>query len=185
MTEQRLVSPIVVGVSRRTGSPDALRWATAEAQLRDAHVVAVTAWRPPRPPAAPAGRPPAVQRASADQMFADEQRRLSERVAAVLGADGADGLASLRVEYSLRKGTPAQVLLAAAVGAQLLVLDSPRSGNFSTVPKSWIVPQVLFKSPCPVVLMPALESSGGHRIGQRVAEAAEAVASAGRPGLRL
>ena len=29
-----LTSPIVVGVSRRTGSPEAVRWAAAEAQLR-------------------------------------------------------------------------------------------------------------------------------------------------------
>ena len=60
----------------------------------------------------------------------------------------------MRITYSLRRGTASAVLLRAAVGAQLLVLDSPRSGNFSALPKSLIAPQVVFKSPCPVVLMP-------------------------------
>jgi hypothetical protein len=46
------------------------------------------------------------------------------------------------------------VLLSAAVGAQLLVLDSPRAGSIVTLPKSWIVPQIVARCPCPVVLMP-------------------------------
>ena len=65
----------------------------------------------------------------------------------------------MRITYSLRRGAAAAVLLQAAVGAQLLVLDSPRSGNFSVLPKSLIAPQVVFKAPCPVVLMPPVLTS--------------------------
>ncbi|MGI8666534.1 MAG: universal stress protein [Jatrophihabitans sp.] len=143
-------SPIVVGVSRRTGSPDAVRWAVAEAILRDTRVIAVTAWRAPRPPSAPGGRPPALSAVPVQDAFAIEQQRIADRLVELLG----DDLAALRVHYELRRGAASAVLLAAAVGAQLLVLDSPRSGHLSALPKSLIAPQVVFKAPCPVVLMP-------------------------------
>ncbi|HET6210130.1 MAG TPA: universal stress protein [Jatrophihabitans sp.] len=143
-----LTSPIVVGVSRRTCSPDAIRWAAAEAHLRDTRVIAVTAWRGPRPPAGSGGRPPAIP-PPVEESFALEEQRITDRLAELLG-----DLAALRVEFALRRGSAASVLLAAAVGAQLLVLDSPRTGNFSTLAKSLIAPQLVFKAPCPVVLMP-------------------------------
>src|ERR1700712_1623375 len=111
-------SPIVVGVSRRTGSPEAVRWAAAEAQLRDTHVLAVTAWRGPRPPSAPGGRPPAMMAVPVEEAFAQEQQRLTEQLASNLGGE----LAAMRVRFSLRRGSASAVLLGAAVGAQLLVL---------------------------------------------------------------
>jgi len=146
MTESNLVSPIVVGVSRRSGSVDALRWAAAEGQLLNARVLAVTAWRGPRAPASPGGRPTLAP--PAEEAFALEEQRLRDQLTEVLG-----DLTALGVEYSLRRGSPSSVLLEAAVGAQLLVLDSPRAGR-STLAKSLIAPQLVFRSPCPVVLMP-------------------------------
>ncbi len=149
MSTPDLTSPIVVGVSRRTCSVDAVRWAAAEARLRDTRVLAVTAWRGPRPPAAPGGRPPAIIPEPLSDAFEMERRRILERLTEAVGE-----LHELRVEFSLRRGAAAPVLLAAAVGAQLVVLDSPRAGALSTVAKSLIAPQIVFKAPCPVVLMP-------------------------------
>ncbi len=142
------VSPIVVGISRRTGSLDALRWAAAEGQLREAPVLAVTAWRGPRTPAGSGGRPPAIAQ-PVDEAFALEQNRILEQLRAALG-----DLDGLNISYSLRRGSAQSVLLAAAVGAQLLVLDSPRAGALATLAKSLIAPQIIFRAPCPVVLMP-------------------------------
>jgi len=150
-----LVSPIVVGVSRRTGSIDAVRWAVAEAQLRQTRVLAVTAWRGPRTPAAPGGRPPAVPAVPVEQAFTEEAERIVERLSAAVG-----DLDALGVRFALRRGSPTTVLLAAAVGAQLLVLDSPRAGR-STLAKSLIAPQLVFQAPCPVVLMPHPIDSAG------------------------
>lgn len=143
-----MTSPIVVGISRRTGSIDALRWAAAEGQLRSAPVMAVTAWRGPRPPAAAGGRPPAIGE-PVEEAFALEQNRILDQLRAALG-----DLDALNITYSLRRGSASAVLLGAAVGAQLLVLDSPRAGALATLAKSLIAPQVVFKAPCPVVLMP-------------------------------
>lgn len=148
------VSPIVVGISRRTGSIDALRWAAAEAKLRQAPVVAVTAWRGPRTPAGSGGRPPAIPQ-PADEAFALEQNRILDQLTGALG-----DLAELNISYALRRGSAQSVLLSAAVGAQLLVLDSPRAGALATLAKSLIAPQIIFKAPCPVVLMPpAMDSA--------------------------
>ncbi len=179
-----LVSPIVVGISRRTGSPEALRWAAAEAQLRDTHVLAVTAWRGPRVPASPGGRPPGVSATTAQDAFAEESARLEARLTSAVG-----DLAGLRISFEVRRGAPAAVLLQAAVGAQLLVLDSPRARGLATVSKSWIAPQVVFRSPCPVVLMPPPDPGGEHLLRERALSAIEATAdlagAAGRPGIRV
>jgi hypothetical protein len=144
------ISPIVVGISRRSGSLDALRWSVAEAQMRGAQVVAVTAWRGPRSPGVPGGRSPTVLPDAAGEAFGAEQRRIEAILVKALGGT----LADWGVSFSLRRGAPAAVLLSAAVGAQLLVLDSPRAGSIVTLPKSWIVPQIVARCPCPVVLMP-------------------------------
>ena len=167
-------APIVVGVSRRTGSPDALAFAVAEARLRATSVLAVSAWRPPRPPGAPGGKPVGFPPISPASVWHDETDRQRTRLLQQLGDD-----AEL-VTFELRRGAPAAVLLDAAAGAQLLVLDSPRAGNLTTVPKTWLAPSIVLRAPCPVVVMP--RGPVGHRLRDRVLESA---ALAGRPGLRL
>jgi hypothetical protein len=167
--------PIVVGVSRRTGSPDALAFAVAEARLRNTSVLAVSAWRPPRPPGAPGGKPVGFPPITPASVWEDEAERQRTRLRQQLGDDDAD-----LVTFELRRGAPAAVLLQAAEGAQLLVLDSPRAGNLTTVPKTWLAPSIVLRAPCPVAVMP--RGRAGHRLRDRVLESA---ALAGRPGLRL
>jgi nucleotide-binding universal stress UspA family protein len=166
--------PIVVGISRRTGSPDALAFAVAEARLRGTSVLAVSAWRPPRPPGAPLGKPVGFPEITPTSIWHDESERQRARLMAQLG-DDAD-----LVTFELRRGAPAPVLLEAARSAQLLVLDSPRAGNLTTVPKTWLAPSIVLRAPCPVVVMP--RGQAGHRLRDRMLESA---ALAGRPGLRL
>ena len=149
---REMASPIVVGVSRRSASIDAVRWAAAEAQLRRTTVLALTAWRGPTLSPTAGAKPPAVQPVPSDDLFAAEQERLAALLRGSLG-----DLESLNVTFEVRHGSATTVLLAAAVGAQLLVLDSPRSKGLSTVGKSLIAPQLVFQSPCPVVLMPHSE----------------------------
>ena len=169
---------VVVGISRRNGSPDALRWAVDEARIRGTRVLAVTAWRPPRPPAAPAARPPGVSPIPAEQARSEERQRLVELMEQQLGGP----LEAFGVEYELRTGAPTAVLLAAAAEGELLVLDSPRTGDLSAVRKSWIAPSIVLRSQCPVVVMPRMSRPHEHSVLERLADAA---AEAGRPGLKL
>ncbi|MBD3784766.1 MAG: universal stress protein, partial [Micrococcales bacterium] len=46
---------VVVGVSPRSSSPTALRWAHEQAAAHGGRVVAVRAWRAPNPQATPSG----------------------------------------------------------------------------------------------------------------------------------
>jgi hypothetical protein len=167
-------APVVVGISRRTGSPEALAFALGQGRLLGASVLAITAWRPPRPVGAAGGKPIGIREESPTDIWAAEQERLGARLEQQIG----EPLAEAGVAFELRRGQPAAVLLAAARSAQLLVLDSPRAGNLTTIPKSWIAPEIIFRAACPVVVMPAQR---GNRRRERLLTAA---GTAGRPGIR-
>jgi hypothetical protein len=173
---------IVVGVSVRNGSPTALRWAADEARRRRCGLVAVRAWRAPRPPSAPGVHPPAVSR-DVDAAFAEGEEKLRADVVAALGED-----TKVDVTCRLVKGTPVSVLLKESEGAQMLVLDAPRRTDLKA--NTLLAHRLMYQVGCPVVVMPpALTLPGpgraarlGKEVGTRIAKAA---ASAGRPGIRI
>jgi nucleotide-binding universal stress UspA family protein len=166
------LKPVIVGVSPTSGSPAALKWAQEEARLRNAPLRVVMAWRPPRPPGAPGGRPPAVL--TPEHPDTDALARLRVLVISALGADSG---AELRAE----RGLATTVLARASAGAQLLVLGEPRPGRLANVQASLLAPKLLHRTWCPVVVMPAPETPRSNRL-TRVAEAiASAAAQAGRP----
>jgi nucleotide-binding universal stress UspA family protein len=146
---------IVVGVSPTTGSPAALRWGAEEARLRNVPLRAVMAWRAPRPPAAPGGRPPVSAASTASDDYAGgAETQLREFVTAALGSD--DGVDCLVVH-----GGEVNALLSAARGAHLLVVGEPRAGRLSSMVTSLTAPQVVHKADCPVVVMPSTAVVGG------------------------
>jgi nucleotide-binding universal stress UspA family protein len=147
---------IVVGVSPTTGSPSALRWAAAEAQLRGVPLKAVMAWRTPRPPVSPGVRAPAVG-TTGDDYPTGAETRLRDYVQAALGS--ADG-----VTCEVVQGTEVNALLSSAQGANLLVIGEPQAGRLSTMMSSLTAPQVVLKADCPVVVMPSSVSiAAGER----------------------
>jgi nucleotide-binding universal stress UspA family protein len=140
--------PVVVAVSPTTGSPEALRWADREAHVWGAELRAVTAWRPPRPPAAPAGRPPLTVISTAGEDYAAlAEESLREFVALALGSVGKTDCAAVR-------GSAMSVLLGETRRAQLLVIGEPRGGRIGSVRTGMIAPQLVLKADCPVVVMP-------------------------------
>lgn len=149
MTETK---PIVVGVSPTTGSVAALRWAAEEARLRKAPLHAVMAWRRPLMPAAPGGRVLAPTTASED-IAADTEAKLRRTVEDVLGT--LDG-----VTLFAQQGKALTILLAAAQEAQLIVLGPPRLSDPRTLAAGLLAPQLVYRSPCPVAVIPPESADG-------------------------
>lgn len=143
-------SPIVVGVSGVTGSRQALQWAAREAQMRGGRVVAVMAWRGSGLPGGAPGRAPA-QGVKAPQQRSVE-RELNQFVADALGEDHG-------VECRAVEGSAGPVLLQAAEGAALLVLDSPATAKLYDPGARKLAPQLLLRAACPVVVMPGVRTN--------------------------
>ncbi|HEV7624025.1 MAG TPA: universal stress protein [Amnibacterium sp.] len=135
---------VVVGVSPTSGSPAALRWGADEARRRGTDLVALSAWRPPRAPGAPGGRPPGVTY-DAEAAVGEARERLADQVRAALG-DGA------QVFTEIVHGSRFRVLLQASETADLLVLDAPRRLELPEGPT--LARRLIYAAECPVVIMP-------------------------------
>jgi nucleotide-binding universal stress UspA family protein len=144
--DQPQTGMIVVGVSAGTGSEAALRWAAEDARRRQGRVRAVMAWRPSGLPGGAPGRLPPQTIADLDQQELAEEK-LREFVDAALG-EGHE------VECRAVEGAARTVLLEAARGAELLVLDSPRMSKLTDPRARRLASRLIYRSPCPVVMMP-------------------------------
>jgi hypothetical protein len=176
---------VVVGVSPRSGSPAALQWAARAAAASGARLRAVMAWRAPRPPGAPGVHPPAVSRTGVDDPEREAQERLERFVATALGDDHT-------VEPVAAHGGAVNVLLAAAVDADLLVVDSPRAAKLADFSAKLVAPRLIYRAACPVVVMPANPvgvfgagrlSGFGTAVGRFAGAVARSAGTAGRPGI--
>jgi Universal stress protein family len=164
-------SPVVVGVSPVTGSRAALQWAVAEAGLRRGRVRAVMAWRGTGLPGGAPGRVPAQSIIEAAPQQRRAEQTLGEFVADALGEDH-------DVELYAVEGRAKDVLLREAENAALLVLDSPAVAKLYDRSARRLAPQLIFRSACPVVVMPPaepeadadLEDFGGEYGGEAAAQ---------------
>ena len=170
---------VVVGVSATSGSPTALSWAYGEARSHHGRVVAVRAWRPPRPPAAVGGKP-SVVRYDVEDLHNEAAAALRTDVAEVLGENA-------EVECRLVIGGRRKTLVDASRDADVVVIDAPQRTDLHTSPM--FARRLVYRAFCPVVIMPPglarQPDTGLVRAGRRLGhQLAASAATAGRPGMR-
>ena len=141
---------IVVGIDGTDDSTPALRWAAAEGELRGVEVEALHAWAYV-PVAAPAGAGlvPLAWSESSDILDASEhaaQEVAREQLTSVLGPDHG-------VTVTLAHGEPAAALIAAAEGADLLVVGNRGRGSLAQALLGSTSAKVSDRAPCPVVVV--------------------------------
>jgi nucleotide-binding universal stress UspA family protein len=139
---------IVVGVDGSRGARAALRFAVAEAELRQACVRAVMAWHLPYY-GGMAGMPLPIEPTGIEEAYRADLDSLVEEV-------DASSLPT-PVERVLVQGTPAAVLLDHTSDAALLVVGSRGRGGFVGLLLGSVSQQVAAHAPCPVVIVPAKE----------------------------
>jgi nucleotide-binding universal stress UspA family protein len=140
---------IVVGVEGSPGSRAALRWSIEEARLRSGIVEVVTAYLPTYVPAAPDfGYVPL------DPVdLVDEVRKMQDEIVATV-TDHVD-VAGVRIEQRLLKGRSADTLIAAAEGADMLVVGNRGRGGFRGLLLGSVSQQIAHHATCPVVIVRA------------------------------
>lgn len=133
---------IVVGVDGSEPSLKALGWAAAQARLTGAKLRVVTTWEVSTGtgwvPTFPVDYDPEVL----------ARQALDEAVTTVLGADP-----DIEVERLVKEGHAAHVLLAAAGGADLLVVGSHGHGAVAGMLIGSVSEQVVRHAPCAVVVV--------------------------------
>ena len=137
----RSTGRIVVGVDGSAPSAQALRWAVALAKLTGQEVHAVSAWIPPTA----YGWGPII-----DDTDWEENARVVLAGAVKETLDDAD---SALVRQEAVHGHPAQVLLDAAEGADMLVVGNRGHGGFAGLLLGSVSRHVSAHAACPVLVV--------------------------------
>lgn len=145
---------IVVGVDGSDSSKAALRWAVHQAELTDSQVEAVIAWQYP-PMIGGFGFGPV----SAAALNFDEiaTKALSDAIAEVV----VDSARPVHISTAVIEGHPAQVLLRAGEGADLLVVGSRGHGGFAGALLGSVSQHCVHHAPCPLIIVRARASFPG------------------------
>jgi nucleotide-binding universal stress UspA family protein len=143
------MSGITVGVDGSHNASRALEWAMAEASIRKTPLTVVTVnsvlasfWT---------GQPITVD---GDEAQLAEVCKAAEAAVASVTTKRADR-APESVTVTAVNGFPAQVLVDASAGSDLLVLGTRGGGGFASLRLGSVSSQVVHHAKCPVVLVPA------------------------------
>ena len=142
-----VVFRIVVGVDGSDSSLAALKWALEEARLRSGPVHVVTAWHYPV-------IGDAAGKAEDHEAFGDKARR------AHADALRQASVAGVGVTGEVTEGHPAEVLLKAAAGADLLVVGSRGHGGFAGMLLGSVSSHAVHQAHCPVLVLRTSAGAG-------------------------
>ncbi len=138
---------IVVGIDGSAASERALRWALEEARYRQGAVAVVHAWEYPTMALTPYGG------TAVPVLTPSDLERVAETLAHEVVASVVGESPPVPVETLVRRGHPAEVLVEAAKGADLLVVGSRGRGGFTGMLLGSVSTQVVHHATCPVVIV--------------------------------
>jgi nucleotide-binding universal stress UspA family protein len=144
---------IVVGVDGSPSALAALRWAVHQATLSGSSVEATIAWEVPSLEMSGYGWSPFTI-AECAEFMESANKTLAAAIAEVTTPGGPE------IHSIVLQGTPAQVLLGASAGADLLVVGSRGHGIFADALLGSVGEHVFKHASCPVVVMRG--DSGTH-----------------------
>lgn len=147
MADEQRESRIVVGVEGSGGAKAALRWAIVEAGYRGSCVEVVTAYSNTYVPASPDFNYVPLDPLDLE---AEVKRMQSAVVDEVLAEVGQCGVEVRRV---ISRGRPADTLIKAAEGADMLVVGSRGRGGFRGLLLGSVSQQIAHHGDCPVVIV--------------------------------
>jgi nucleotide-binding universal stress UspA family protein len=136
-------SRIVVGVDGSAAGTEAMRWAAAEARLRETELHILTAYH---------WRTPGMRFSTSGSL----QRAADQRTAAIVDAAVAEArtiTSNVTVRGAGAVGYPAPILLKAAQDAELMVVGSRRRGGFGGLLLGSVSFQVATHASCPVAVV--------------------------------
>jgi nucleotide-binding universal stress UspA family protein len=139
---------IVAGVDGSPSSVSALRWAIRQAGLTGAVIDAVTAWHYPVATGGYGWTPMGISQNSDFDFHDIAEKTVADAVSRALGP-----VSDVRVRTQVTEGNPAQVLLDAAAGADLLVVGSRGHGGFTEALLGSVSQHCVHHAPCPVVVI--------------------------------
>jgi nucleotide-binding universal stress UspA family protein len=137
---------VVVGVDGSEGSRVALQAAVRQAHEHDARLTVLTAWT--RPVVAGAPGYGSYQWIDEADFSAVAKQQQADALATVLGVEP-----SRRVDQEILEGHPAQLLVTAAEGADLVVVGSRGHGGFVGMLLGSVSQHVAAHAPCPVLVV--------------------------------
>ena len=132
---------IVVGTDGSDNSHRAVRWAAEEARLRGAKLLVIHSWTFPTATKGTDNLPHADLEAAA-------QKVLDEAIGAISDPSG------IELERMVAPESPAQALIQASEGADLVVVGSRGLGGFRGLLLGGVAQQVAHHAKCPVVIVP-------------------------------
>ena len=160
---------VVVGVDGSAGARDALRWALAEARLRESPLRTVHAWTFGYTGGNVEGYPYwGGYLGSYTSLGIDlsDLHRAAEGLLERALADVGDETRDVEIERQVVQGTPAEVLIAAATPDDLLVVGSRGHGGFARLLLGSVSQQCVHHAPCPVVVVhPRKQTTTGDESG--------------------
>jgi nucleotide-binding universal stress UspA family protein len=158
--EQRGI--VVVGVDGSAGAREALRWAAAEARLRQTGLRVVNAWTFGFAGAGGGGYGYPYMGGSADTLPGAGFNDLHQAAEALLDQEIADAgveAEGLEIERAVVEGGPVEALVNAVTGRDLLVVGSRGHGGFAGLLLGSVSQQCAHHAPCPVVIVRAAKVS--------------------------